>query len=352
MNHSAFKTPQTGSGALPSLRKASFAFSCNDSPQMEESRVRARLRQMPVMVQQQFDMKPSDERIPKTSGSAAGGHWLRRRQASQFALAVWLTAGLVANVGAQGIPEPSLVMYGVVRNAQDRDRLRVVFGNLTWQFQPVGGGAPFLVSTVLTNINDQFSYVLRVPCETEISGLTLSTNALRLGSSYTRSTVFFNVTNQATLTDSAQATFSLATNARGRVERVDLDISILFQDLDGNGIPEAWEQLYFGRTGIDPSADPDGDGLSNLEEFKAGTNPNDFQSQFRFVRIAPQGGGGVLVEWSSVMNRSYSVLRSTDLLTSFQVLSANRPATPPTNSFLDATAAPPGKFFYVIRLQE
>ena len=269
----------------------------------------------------------------------------------QFALVVWLGAGLVNESAAQGIPEPSLVMYGVVRNAQDRDRLRVVFGNLTWQFQPVGGGAPLSVSTSLTNINDQFSYVLRVPCETEVPGFTLSTNALRLGSSYTRSTVFFNGTNQATLIDPAQATFSLAATARGRVERVDLNISILFQDLDGNGIPEAWEQLYFGRTGIDPSADPDGDGLSNLEEYKAGTNPNDFQSQFKVVRITPQGGG-VLVEWSSVTNRSYSILRSTDLLTGFQVLSGNRLATPPTNSFLDGTAAPPGKFFYVIRLQE
>jgi hypothetical protein len=242
-------------------------------------------------------------------------------------------------------------MYGVVRNTQDRDRLRIVFGNLTWLFQPAGGGPAFAVSTTLSNINDQFSYVLRVPCETEVPGFTLSTNALRLGSSYTRGSVFFNVTNQATLTDAAQVSFSLAATERGRVERVDLDISILFQDLDGNGIPEAWEQLHFGRTGIDPSADPDGDGLSNLDEYKAGTNPNDFQSQFKFVRITPQVGG-VLVEWSSVTNRSYSVLRSSDLLTGFQLLSGNRLATPPTNSFLDATAAPPGKFFYVIRLQE
>jgi hypothetical protein len=81
---------------------------------------------------------------------------------------------------AQGIPEPSLVLYGVVRNAQDRDRLRIVFGNLTWFFQPVGGGPAFAVTATLTNINDQFSYVLRVPCETDAPGIPPSTNALRL----------------------------------------------------------------------------------------------------------------------------------------------------------------------------
>src|ERR1051325_387557 len=72
---------------------------------------------------------------------------------------------------AQGIPEPSLVMYGVVRNAQDPDRLRVTFGNLTWFFQPAAGGTAFTVTATLTNINDQFSYVLRVPCETDAPGI-------------------------------------------------------------------------------------------------------------------------------------------------------------------------------------
>jgi len=252
---------------------------------------------------------------------------------------------------AQGIPEPSLVMYGVVRNAQDPDRLRISFGTLTWSFQPVGGGPAFAVTATLTNINDQFSYVLRVPCETEVPGFPVSTNVLRLGSSYTRNSVFFNVTAPATLVDPGQSSFTLAATARGRVERVDLDVSVVLEDADGNGLADAWERLFFGRTGIDPAADPDHDGLSNLAEFKAGTNPTDFQSQFRFVRIAPQAQG-VLVEWPSVAGRNYSILRSTDLLTGFQPLSGSRPATPPLNSFLDTTATAPGPYFYLLRLQE
>jgi len=267
-------------------------------------------------------------------------------------MCVWVCVSVAQRVAAQGIPEPSLVMYGVVRNAQDQDRLRIVFGNLTWLFQPVGGGPSFSVSATVTNINDQFSYVLFAPCETEIPGFPASTNALRLGSSYIRSSVLFNATNQATLADSAQASLILSSTSRGRVERVDLDISIVLEDLDGNGLPDAWERLYFGRIGVDPFADPDGDGLNNLAEHKAGTNPNDFQSQFKFIRIATQGGGGVLLEWSSVTNRSYSILRSSEVLTGFQPVAVNRVATPPMNTYLDTTAVPPGPYFYRVRLQE
>jgi len=39
-------------------------------------------------------------------------------------------------------------------------------------------------------------------------------------------------------------------------------------------LPLWWQRLYFnGQTGIDPEDDPDGDGVSNLEEYLAKTNP-------------------------------------------------------------------------------
>lgn len=44
-------------------------------------------------------------------------------------------------------------------------------------------------------------------------------------------------------------------------------------DTDGNGLPDAWEMEHFGHIGINPNADSDGDGVSNLDEFNAGTDP-------------------------------------------------------------------------------
>jgi len=43
-------------------------------------------------------------------------------------------------------------------------------------------------------------------------------------------------------------------------------------DLNGNGISDVWEWVY-GANNVNPNADPDGDGFSNLQEAIAGTNP-------------------------------------------------------------------------------
>jgi hypothetical protein len=47
-----------------------------------------------------------------------------------------------------------------------------------------------------------------------------------------------------------------------------------YRDADGDGIPDWWEQQYFGSiTNCAPGADPDGDGMPNLFEYLADTNP-------------------------------------------------------------------------------
>ena len=47
-------------------------------------------------------------------------------------------------------------------------------------------------------------------------------------------------------------------------------------DRDGNGLPDYWEQKYFPQGGADPNADEDGDGITNLQEYRSGTDPTDF----------------------------------------------------------------------------
>ncbi len=46
-------------------------------------------------------------------------------------------------------------------------------------------------------------------------------------------------------------------------------------DTDANGLSDAWELQYFGSLGTSPVADPDGDGLTNAQEWELGTNPSE-----------------------------------------------------------------------------
>lgn len=79
-------------------------------------------------------------------------------------------------------------------------------------------------------------------------------------------------------------------------------------DSDHNGLPDAWELLNFGHIGVDPNADPDGDGMSNLQEYLAGTNPNDANSALRITTITyGTAPNYVTLQWNSVPTRFYAI---------------------------------------------
>ena len=64
-------------------------------------------------------------------------------------------------------------------------------------------------------------------------------------------------------------------------------VCLLTQDADGNGLPDGWEAKYLpGQNNVQPGDDPDGDGLTNLEEFEQGTDPTNPYSGPNFaIRI-------------------------------------------------------------------
>ena len=47
-------------------------------------------------------------------------------------------------------------------------------------------------------------------------------------------------------------------------------------DTNDNGLPDQWEWSEFGQLDMDPEADPDLDGASNLQEWTQGTDPLDY----------------------------------------------------------------------------
>lgn len=82
------------------------------------------------------------------------------------------------------------------------------------------------------------------------------------------------------------------------------------RDSDSDGLPDAWE-LAHGLNEIDPGGengpygDPDLDGLSNLQEFLAGTNPRDAQSYLKIESIS--FNSRAILTFNAVSNKSYTV---------------------------------------------
>ena len=79
----------------------------------------------------------------------------------------------------------------------------------------------------------------------------------------------------------------------GQVKKLfgfDLPVVDPLYDGDHNGLPDLWEQQYFGHTGVDPNADFDGDGISNLQEYRNHTDPTDFFNG-TLSELTLRGGG-------------------------------------------------------------
>lgn len=264
-------------------------------------------------------------------------------------------AVLLVPLARAGIPEPDLVWYGKVTTSAGGAATRLTSGTLEWHLEPAAGGTPISIFVSLTNINDQFSFALRVPCESLEPGVPASTNAVLLTSpprSYSRVTV--KLDGQPLSLVSASGQFAPLPADRGRAERVDLSLGSPLADTDADGLADAWELQHFGGLGANPQDDPDGDGVTNFAEFRAGTNPTDPQSRFELLEIT-RVANGISLRWSSQPDRTYRVLRSANLLAApgeYQVIQTGRVATPPINQFIDTAAGTGSQAFYRIEIEE
>jgi hypothetical protein len=93
-------------------------------------------------------------------------------------------------------------------------------------------------------------------------------------------------------------------------------------DTDGDGLPDTWEIQH----GLNPNdatgdhgagGDPDGDEFTNLEEFLAGTDP---QNPTSLLKILPLQAGGREITWLSVPGKNYQVQATSDPTAAFEPL--------------------------------
>ena len=58
----------------------------------------------------------------------------------------------------------------------------------------------------------------------------------------------------------------------GQVKNL-FSFDLTFKTDPNNPLPDWWQMKYFGKIGVDPANDPDGDGVTTADEFLQGTNP-------------------------------------------------------------------------------
>jgi hypothetical protein len=111
-----------------------------------------------------------------------------------------------------------------------------------------------------------------------------------------------------------------------------------------------WMQSYGLPTSSSAAyADADGDGMSNWQEWLAGTIPTNALSQLRLLApvLTPPG---LRLRWNSDTNHAYSVERTPSLKppVTFSLLRTNVPGLAGTTTFIDTTAPATGAGFYRI----
>lgn len=151
-------------------------------------------------------------------------------------------------------------------------------------------------------------------------------------------------------------------------------------DTDGDGLPDWWEHQHFGGPTAADANEVGPKGLTLLQEFIAGTDPNDPEDYFIVTGITPVYADhydeyvwvnenpdwgpigavytsrvkqveGQLVEWPSLHGRVYDLEYSTNLMTGFELLMPGLPGTPPLNVFTNETISTTHPVHYRVRVR-
>jgi len=119
------------------------------------------------------------------------------------------------------------------------------------------------------------------------------------------------------------------------------------EDSDGDGLPDWWEIAHGTNWKVsDGDADPDHDGQGNLQEFLAGTDPQDPASRFT-LSATSAGGSGVALQFLAMSNHTYSLLYKNSLQSQRWSKLADVPArdTNWPGSVIDANAGVGPRFY-------
>jgi subtilisin family serine protease len=287
-----------------------------------------------------------------------------------------ITTGLTASVYNCGLGNPADFPAAVNGNIALIERGTLTFSNKVLNAMAAGAKAAIIYNNVAGNFTGTLggtgNWIPAVSLS-QADGLALQTNApatishglyeyldgTSMATPHVAGAVAFAAMNfpSETVTQRVQRVLTnadIVADLQGLVynsRRLNLQRIV---DTDGNGLPDWWELQYFGHlTGTDPNADPDHDGMNNLAEWIAGTNPTNAASVLRLTLVSATNASNIVVRWSSVAGKNYWLERSTNLATGFNaVVATNIAATAPTNTQTDTAILPGHTRFYRVGVQQ
>jgi hypothetical protein len=130
-----------------------------------------------------------------------------------------------------------------------------------------------------------------------------------------------------------------------------LNIAAGTGDTDGDGMPDAWESQYplalNPNNPNDAGTDYDGDGMTNLQEYLAGTNPQLASSQLRLTGSFVSASQ-IRLQFNAVSNVGYNFQSRSSLSTGAWLNLQNVPAAPSNRTVTITNPAAPMRFYRVV----
>jgi hypothetical protein len=111
-----------------------------------------------------------------------------------------------------------------------------------------------------------------------------------------------------------QIVTSKVTDPNGNTSEYSGNLVVSVNDSDNDGMPNAYENLYGfqSNSAADAALDTDKDGMTNLQEFRAGTNPRDAQSRLG-MSVMTMTAGAPQLSFQPVTGKSYRLEYSDNL---------------------------------------